>query len=283
MTLLDEIADELISAQIYENYIAAYCPYHGGKRRSLMVWPDYFKCLSCDEQGAPKRLLSFLNGNSAIIVDEEPEPFRNPWNTWLYDSTIADVCRKAHKSVKNQPSQGQYWKSRGISAKKIVKLKLGWRDGYNLIPVIKEGKIIGGVARAGSEISGPKYITPSRKYQDNASLLYVPSWKRVHKHDVIFLAFGPISAMSLYMVGYASCSPLTGKKVKPEILKDLRKKIVIVPDRYEEVEARKLADKLSWRGSVLELPYTDTILDPNDLLLDNKKLLKKALQKCLAN
>jgi DNA primase len=244
-----------------------------------MVWEDYFKCLSCDKQGKPEYLLRFLQGNSGIIIPrKEPQVFKNPWSSWLYESTISEVLRKAHKLLKDHPLQAQYWKSRGLPKKAIHKLRLGWLDGYNTIPIkSRKGKIIGGVARASDSTDGPKYVTPSRYHQDNSNLLYVPSYKRIDKADKVYLAFGLISAIAIYLAGYASCSPLTGKKVNPEILKDIRKPIIIVPDKLEEKEAMMLANRLGWRGTTKLLPYHDDILDPADMFLMEPEKLRGSL------
>jgi len=280
MSFLDEIYDLLPNALWHGHYISSFCPFpqhhDNQKRRSLLIYEDYFKCLSCEAQGHPNQLLRLLSTDSAIIR-EEPEPFRNPWNSWLRHNSISEICERAARLVRDHPSQNQYWKKRGLTAKAIKKLNLGWLDGWNLIPVQSEkGKIIGATARASDTLNSvAKYCSPSSYHQDSSALLYVPSYKRLKKRDKLYLAFGPISAISLYLAGYASASPLSGKKVDPAILNAIRKPIVIVPDAKEEIDAIKLANRLSWRGSVKLLPYHDTILDPNDCWLYEPEILNQ--------
>ena len=74
-------------------------------------------------------------------------------------------------------------------------------------------------------------------------------------------------------MGYASASTTTGQSVSPEAFKDIRKKIIFIPDKYEEKSAQKVAAKLSWRGSVLRFPFPYGCKDINDVLINDKELL----------
>jgi hypothetical protein len=279
---LDDIYAQDNTAQRYENYLAMYCPWHGGNRRSLMCYEDdFFICLSCGEAGKLKKLFDKLSRGIIILPKEiqEERNFSNPWTSWLREESLFDVCKNAHQTLRNYPDLRYYLKKRGIPDEEILGLHLGYRESYYIFPCINPaGRIVGAVARASDSIETTnKYITPNRKIQENSKLLYVPSWERIQKSSVVYLAFGIISAISLYLLGLPVASTLTGKKAKPELFQDIRKKIVIVPDYLEEPSAITLANSLGWRGNVLRLPYHDQLLDPNDLFLHEPETLKGLL------
>ena len=66
-------------------------------------------------------------------------------------------------------------------------------------------------------------------------------------------------------MGYAAMSTTTGKRLAPEALDWLRKKIVIIPDQNEVPDAMKIAKGLGWRGSVKQINYPDKCKDISDI------------------
>ena len=80
------------------------------------------------------------------------------------------------------------------------------------------------------------------------------------------VAFGIIDAVSLYSIGFAAVSGLSGKSIDPSLFDPYRKIIKIHPDLGEEAEAYKLAGQLGWRGMVSRFDYPIDCKDSNDIL-----------------
>jgi hypothetical protein len=56
------------------------------------------------------------------------------------------------------------------------------------------------------------------------------------------------------------------KSFKTEWMKSYRKPIIIVPDKGEQAQAKKLAASFGWRGKLGRLSYPGEFKDPNDYL-----------------
>lgn len=282
MDTLDDFID-LPSAQKFENYVTLVCPWHESYpvRNSLFVYRDYWICKSCNKQGKDHNyLLHALNAGSTIHFEQKK--FHNPWNDWIkqYGSTL-QVCQEAYRSLKTFPQQMYYLINRGIPEPEIRALKLGYLSGYYIIPMFGfGGGLSGAVARKSTGFldQSSKYITPNKTYQDNHRLLYVPGgWERLERAESVFLTFGILSAVSVYLLGVAAMSTVSGTTIDPSALDNIRKPIYIIPDFKEEDKAHKLADKLGWRGKVLIPEYTDTLYDPNDLHVYDKERLQRCI------
>lgn len=256
-TTLDDIADVLDGAHRYDHYLVARCPFHDDTRPSFFVYPDKYRCLSCGAFGETSRLLEKISPSHTVVRVGE---FRNPFTTWLKDHDLGFILRQAYQY---RPSH--YLETRGISAAIQARLGIGKLDNWITFPIWDhQHKIVGAVARAGEGMtSRAKYVLPSAQ---SSSLLYVPSWKRIITEPVVFVVFGIIDAVTLFMLGYACASTTTGKQVNPNIFDHIRKRIVIIPDLGEEKEAHQLASKLGWRGNVAKLDYPERTKDINDIL-----------------
>lgn len=282
MSYLEDIYAQDHTAQRYENYLMLYCPEHHGTRRSLAVYEDYFICWSCGYQGHPKKLLNKLSRGIIVVPEsvQEDRKFYNPWTGWLRDSSLPEVCKGAYQTLRDKPELHYYLEKRGIPREESLKLRLGYKDSHYIFPCIgKDSKLLGAVARASDSIeTSSKYVTPSKKYQNNAELLYVPSWSLVEASETVYVTFGIISCLSIYLLGLAAVSTLTGKKVHPELFRDIRKPLIVIGDWKEEKESMKLANELDWRGKYLKLPYHDDILDPNDMFLKEPQILLESIK-----
>ena len=262
--ILDEIHDRLESHH-YGHYLAAMCIFHDGYRPNLMIYPDTYICLSCGARGKTKDLLKKL---SNIPVIQKTPDFRNPWTRWMKKLSLSQVLKASWKTLGLNPTLGAYLRHRKIPFNIQYKLGIGYREDWYTFPIRNsENKIIGAVARAGEEnISNAKYIFPS----EQEDMLYVPSWKRIKEFDTVYLTFGIIDAISLYVLGYASMSTTRGKKADPRLFDDVHKKIAIIPDHVETPEAFELSRKLGWRGKVISFDYPYGVKDINDLVMQNK-------------
>lgn len=277
--ILDQIYDKLDNAQHYGHYISAVCLFHDDSRPSLMIYPDRYRCLSCGANGKTADLLKKLSSNFRPVVNIEKRDFSNPFSKWTMNKSLAKALQIAHLNLKNNPSMGQYLVSRGITIDTQLRLGIGYRDDWFTVPIRNERGLISGAVARKNETSQhtAKYIIPSGQ---NPNLLYVPDWKKIKEHNVLFLTFGILDAISIHVCGYAAISTTTGKRLDTSVLDSFRKRIVVFPDQGEEFEALEISGDLGWRGKVFKCDWTMDAKDPNDLFVkytDDFKLMLKGI------
>ena len=280
MSILSDFID-IPSARHFGHYVTLVCPFHSSYpvRNSLFIYEDFFICQSCGKKG--NNLGYLLNAlNSGSTIHFEQKKFHNPWNDWIRDyGSVFGACKEAYKSLKNFPQQRYYLNKRGIPNSEIETLKLGYLSGWYTIPFLgQSGDLLGGVCRAGEGFKENvnKYVTP--KGQDNKRILYVPGgWEALNTAKSVFLTFGILSSVSVWLCGKSALSTVSGTTLDVDALSEIRKPIYIIPDLGEEDKARKLADQLSWRGKVIIPEYTDTLHDANDLFVHDIEKLRRNL------
>lgn len=271
-SILDTLMDHLDRATRYENSIWSLCIFHTDSRPSFMVHADYYNCQSCGAHGKTSKLLEKLEGH---IAQPSVSQFNNPWSAWTRKESLSDVLKNSWVTLKNRPSN--YLIKRGVSEEIQIKLGLGIRDNWITFPITdKNNVIVGAVARAGEgNNSTSKYVVPNGQ---NPNLIYVPSWKRLEKQNKIYVTFGIIDAVSLYICGVAACSTTNGKRLSEiYVFNDYRKQIKLIPDLGEERDAKMIAAKLGWRGSVMKMNYPPDTKDCNDILVKYPERLQYAL------
>lgn len=277
--LLDEIYQYLENPQRYERYIASLCPFHDDYRPSFFVYPDSYRCSACEVRGKTKQLLNDLkNRKFGVSLEKREKTFHSPWALWegRYGH-IDNIIYNAHRNLLDH-NKTSYLYKRGITMKTINALKIGWMDDWITFPIFDASEeIISGVARAGeTNKSTAKYcLYPNT----SPTTLYVPDWKMVQCHSKMYLVYGIIDAVTLYQLGYAAASTVTGKRVDPSAFDTIRKKIIILPDDGEELDATWLASRLGWRGDVMTIDYPAGTKDCNDLLVKQKDHLISVLEK----
>ena len=74
-------------------------------------------------------------------------------------------------------------------------------------------------------------------------------------------------------MGYPAMSTTTGKRLAPEALDWLRKKIIIIPDEGEVPDAMKIAKQLGWRGEVKQIKYPDGTKDISGIFNSTRQLI----------
>lgn len=272
MNILDELVDYIDYAKRYDKYIVGLCPRHSDTRPSFFCYEDWSRCSSCGFAIPTQKLLEQLSRNPRIA--KKAKVFVNPFTIWLREEDLSDVMKKAWRTIKKRPSV--YLKDRGVPAKEQVKLGIGYMDDWYTFPVTNpKNKLVGAVARRGEDNpSDAKYIVPAKQ---NPNWLYVPSWERIKLSNKIYLTFGILDAVSLYLCGVASMSTLSGQRLQPEALNSFRKLIYFIPDQGEEESAHKIASKLGWRGKVLKVNWPDDSKDCSDLFVKHYDKLVSAL------
>ena len=265
MGILYEVYEAAYGSKLYDRYVLMNCvnPDHDDRKPSLLVYPDRFRCLSCDFRGKTEHLLLQLQSYSVIPQPQKQTFVRNPFNKWLRKGDLSDILVTAYQALKNFPQQGKYLRDRKLSDKLIKKLKCGYSEGFYLIPILDERKKpLGALARAGESIEGARYFVP--KGQDT-NLLFSPDWEQVNEAKEVFLTYGVFDSIAIHQCGKAAMSTTAGMMLHPSALQDFRKRITIVPDRGEEVNAKRLANKLGWRGKVRTLNFPYGLKDASDL------------------
>ena len=261
--ILDKVLECLDYAHRYSNYVLARCPFHDDHRPSFFVYEDTYRCASCGAFGKTSNLLAKINPTGSLLAPVVQDTFHNPWTKWMKRAELSTILTMAWKL-----GQSVYLRDRGIETETQKKLGIGLLDDWVTFPIKDvDGKVVGGVARAGEgNNSIAKYVTPSGQ---SPNLLYAPSWKRCFSKDTIFVTFGIVDAVTLYALGYAAVSTTSGKRVHPSAFDFIRKKIVFIPDMNEERDAMIIASQLGWRGKVARLPYPIGTKDINDTLRMN--------------
>ena len=273
--VLAEIVEYLDGVNRYENYIMALCQFHDDSRPSLMVHKDFYRCLSCGASGKTETLLAKL---SKIPLKPHKQSYSfSPFTSWIKNhGKLSTVLKLAYENNKKHPSI--YLRDRGIPNATQIELCIGQLDNWITFPIRNEdGKITGAVARKGeNNLSKSKYVIPAGQ---SPNLLYIPSHKRIDEGKVIYITFGILDAVSLYLCGVASMSTTTGKQLDPQVLSKIQKHIYIIPDLGETPEAHRLANQLGWRGHVLPFNYPIGTKDCNDVFMLDQKMLMTTLER----
>jgi hypothetical protein len=258
---------ERLEGRQYSNYFACFCVFEDHKSPALLVHDDgYFVCLSCDKKGTHAYLDKVIG--SYFIPTHHPDTVSRVlprWRKWeeKYGS-LDGIADAAHRSLVAQPTFQTYFKRRKIY-EFVDEGRLGFMDGWATFPVYsRNGQVVDIVVRSVSNKGDVRYVVSPSESTGHHSL-YVPSWKRVNESETIFVVFGLIDSVSLYLAGLPSISGITGKSLSADLLKPLGKRFIIVPDENEEKEAHRLANSLGWRCSVRELKYEDGCKDPDDM------------------
>jgi len=273
MSILDLVVEKLDKAKRYGTYVVAMCPYHDGYRPNLFVYEDYFICKSCGKQGTPttlERKLGILPERVKIYGQQKES--RNPFTRWIAEWGLSRTIEVAKRNNRGSV----YLLRRGIELSIQQDLSIGKIEGFLTFPLYNRWReLVGAVARVGeNNTSSAKYWIP--KGQD-PKFLYVPSWERIKSSSRVYCTFGIIDAISLYIMGLASCSTTTGQSVSPEAFKDIRKEIIFVPDELEMVSAYKIANNLGLNAGVKILSYPPGTKDISDWFTHNKTDLELAL------
>lgn len=268
MPTQDEVADLFPHVIWHGKYFATTCPYHDSSpdNPSFLVYPDGAVCLSasCRKKVSLAKLAHHLK-HSHTPLPAAPATANLNWHVLPEPEVLAN---KAHELLCAVPSQAHYLKERKVEAM-IGPSKLGWWDGWYTFPIYNRHRQFAGlVLRAGPSLA--KYVGRYVSPPGQRPLLYCPDWKLVERSETVYVPFGIFDALTLAQLGLPTVTPTNLKGARPELFADLRKQLVIIPDKGEEEVGHELAYGLDWRGTLLKLAYPPGLKDLNDLATHGK-------------
>lgn len=266
---LEDFKSRLDVSVATEGYILARCPFHPDKNPSLIVYGSgWFECKSprCRERGPWDKLWSFLTISTPYLCRGEQK------QSWIpkprYEEPYGIYARDRHRALMELKRLQDYVRQRGVWDM-VRHALIGYDNGWYTLPVRDVGgTTVGIVSRAGPSISGVRFHQPFGQ----RPMLYTPCWQMVEETDgPIAIVFGMFDALALASMGHPVFSPTAGQEsLDPSWLDEIRRRFVIIPDRYEEKAAQELAAGLDWRAYVYIVDYPDDTKDPNDLLVRDR-------------
>lgn len=256
----------------YSNYFMMLCPFpHNGhmeEHPSMMVHDDgKFKCLSCHKSGDIRQLLQKIDKN----FDPKLKPTYQllpHWHSWEAKyGTLRGIVERAHKNLSQFPKYRAFFKQRKIE-QFIDEGMFGYLDGWNLFPITDPtGKIIDIVTRASKGMRhAPRYVLHPDTTRESP-YIYVPNWHGCFGVDMVYVPFGMIDAWAFEDISLHAVTGTAGKNISADRLKKELEfcKFMIVPDKGEEEDAYKLANKIGWRADVKILKYPIGTKDPDEI------------------
>jgi len=149
-----------------------------------------------------------------------------------------------------------YFHERLFTDETIDREMWGWDGSRYVIPVWDgkpgESDCISVRRRAGSKELEPKYIGLKGH---NGPCLY-NTWS-TSGSDIVYIFFGEFDAQLASQDGFPSVSPTNGQNTWDESWNsffDRFSKVIIVPDKREELRAYQVASKFPWRSCVVKWP-----------------------------
>ena len=131
---MDDILDkamQLPNAHRYENYVAAQCPFHDDRKNSLMVYPDWFRCLACDESGPLSKLWTKAKLSTFVPVQTR----KAEYYPHTSGRSAFEIARSGYTFLMDNPSYKKYLKERGLE-EGIKRFVLGYYEGWYTIPIV---------------------------------------------------------------------------------------------------------------------------------------------------
>ena len=279
MTLYDSLLERM-GGRPYGHYFSAYCPWDVHKTPALLVFQDgMVKCLSCNKIWSHDQLNKKIGTH--FIPTRTPElnyKLLPRWRSWeeKYGS-LDDIVEYAHRSIKKHSRFQTYLKERKIHDF-LDEGSLGYLDNWITFPVFdKQHKLVDIVVRSVQRDSDIRYVVHPNSSCSHP--IYVPSWERLSSSEVVYVVYGIIDSISLYLAGFPSLTGVTGKSLSFDLLKPLGKKLIIIPDKGEESDAHKLANRLGWRAKVKSISWPENTKDVDEI---RRKYGDQVLSSCLA-
>lgn len=266
MNLFEQLQEKL-NGHPYNGYFTALCQFHDDRNPSMFVYEDGYHCATCGARGSLQYLNKYLGGRD-VKISESKSILLPRWRKWEEQFGDLDgIAHHAHKSLERYPQWKFYFEERKIE-KFIDAGLLGYIDGWVTFPVFDEKKKIQNIVVRHTKRKDIRYAI--KKIDDQKPMLYVPNWQRVLQSDVVYVVYGIIDAIGLELLKQPVVTGITGKSLSWDLLRPLEKQFVILPDKWEENDAYKLANRMGWRGEVKKLKFGQDEKDPDDLRVHGK-------------
>ena len=266
MSIQDELFDKLENSNWHGHYFSALCPFHDDDRASLLVWPDYFKCLACGAHGGLEYLKRHVDSGVQKSFSVKKPVVLPKWRSWQRRfGDLHGIASFAHSCLMR--GDGKYYFKRRKIYQFAKQGMFGYLDGWYMFPIVDQhGSEIDIVVRACKGKHGAKYVLSSISDVKERPL-YVPNWKRVLSAGKIYIPFGIVDAWAFEALLLPAVTGTTGKDVQEEQVLDVSPtaEFIIVPDRYEERAAWNLARSLGMRAKVKILDYPSDTKDPDEI------------------
>ncbi len=251
--ILQEVSEKLYGVREYRGYIAACCPFHEDENPSLLVNPTFWRCLACGARGKTESLLDILSRIPKPVEGRKRKAV-NRLTYLINEFGINGLLRYV-----STPSY--YMLKRGIDEKHQREVGVGTVEGMVIFPVKNNfGEVSGIVGRYVDEGVKPKYIVPAGQ----KPMLFSPDWRAVLSASKVFVVWGMVDALTLFVLGFPVVTPTSGVGASPTLFDWLRKTLILVPDRGEEAQVTKVCSYLGWRGKMVRPPYPEGAKDVND-------------------
>ena len=275
---LEQIYEHMPEAQLMgRGYLLAYCPFHDDSKKSLLVFKDWYRCLGCEANGPLHRLYAEIlspgstrNHGADNFKGRAPRIPSDP-------EGMAEFVYSAHDAILRNASFRWYLEQRGVAGR-IETCRLGWVEGWVTVPVFDEDNNLQGVIlRAGpyaEKATGMRFS----QVEGQRSMLYCPEWALLRNSDNVAAVFGIFDALTLAELRIPVVTVTGGDRTfTAEHLTNLRKRIIIIPDKKAGEAAAELSAGLGWRGKVKHLQYPNGTTDLNDYLTSghSKDLLRE--------
>ncbi len=251
--IIQEVSEKLYGVREYRGYIAACCPFHEDENPSLLVNPTFWRCLACGARGKTESLLDILS-HTPKPVEGRKRKVVNRLTYLINEFGIDGVLR-----LVSTPSH--YMLKRGIDEKHQKEVGIGVVEGIVIFPVKNNfGEVIGVVGRYVDDGVKPKYIVPVGQ----KPMLFSPDWRAVLSASKVFVVWGMVDALTLFVLGFPVVTPTSGVGSNPSLFDWLRKTLILIPDMGEEAQVTKICSHLGWRGKMVRPPYPEGAKDVND-------------------
>lgn len=267
----DRLADMMEQVKWHGDYFSAICPFpHNGRLEShgsLLVYPDGFCCMGCSRTGNLAYLMKAVNKHhhsGLVQINREPPPILPRWYKWGKKyGDIDRIAEIAHAFLTKIDGHKVFFKHRKID-QFIEQGYFGYLEGWIMFPVFDEDHDIIDIVVRSSKKGGVKYVLmpDASRVKPN---VYVPNWERVKTSDTVYVPYGIIDAWAFEAIGLPALTGTTGKSLSPDHLLKLGKRVVIVPDQFEEPEAYRLANEIGIFSSVKRVNWPDGTKDCDDI------------------
>lgn len=246
--------------QTYDGYVKELCPFHGDQNPSILIWPNFYRCMACGAEGSAYR---GQKGRKEDAADYTPEPRPD------VEPLPLDVALDYHGDLPDE--KRQYYRDRGITDESIDRFLLG----YGVPPGRQEPRFAVPVIEGSTLINVKFRRDPEHEPEDAVKYVGVTGHNQPHLWGVsglkqakaAIIVGGELDRIMVYQELYPRVHPLTstgGENTwRPEwtaALETVEKLYVALDsDQAGQTAQKKLIQKLKKNGLCpipVELPST---------------------------